>query len=98
MKWPEGFLWGTGASSTQCEGAAPASDWWDWERAGHAPRSGDGNGFAAIDRGVDVRGFFHWTATDNYEWLHGDEVAFGLMDRDRNVRPSAKVLQREALP
>ncbi len=45
MAWPSGFLWGTGASSTQCEGAAPASDWWEWERTGHAPRSGDGNGF-----------------------------------------------------
>ena len=44
MQWPEDFWWGTGASSTQCEGAAPASDWWDWERAGHAPFSGDGNG------------------------------------------------------
>jgi beta-glucosidase len=38
-------MWGTGASATQCEGAAPASDWWDWERAGHAPLSGDGNAF-----------------------------------------------------
>jgi beta-glucosidase len=46
MRWPDGFMWGTGASSTQCEGAAPASDWWDWERAGHAPISGEGNGFA----------------------------------------------------
>src|ERR1700677_3762718 len=46
MRWPEGFLWGTGASSTQCEGAAPASDWWDWERSGHAPLSGEGNGFS----------------------------------------------------
>jgi beta-glucosidase len=46
MDWPEGFMWGTGASATQCEGASPASDWWDWERAGHAPLSGDGNGFA----------------------------------------------------
>ncbi len=46
MEWPAGFMWGTGASSTQCEGAAPASDWWQWERDGHAPRSGDGNGFA----------------------------------------------------
>jgi beta-glucosidase len=46
MQWPEGFMWGTAASSTQCEGAAPASDWWDWERAGRAPLSGDGNGFA----------------------------------------------------
>lgn len=46
MRWPDGFLWGTGASSTQCEGAAPASDWWDWERDGKAPISNDGNGFA----------------------------------------------------
>jgi beta-glucosidase len=46
MHWPDGFMWGTGASATQCEGASPASDWWDWERAGHAPLSGDGNGFA----------------------------------------------------
>jgi beta-glucosidase len=48
MQWPDGFMWGTGASSTQCEGAAPASDWWDWERAGRAPISGDGNGFATL--------------------------------------------------
>lgn len=46
MGWPAGFMWGTGASSTQCEGAAPASDWWDLERAHGAPDSGDGNGFA----------------------------------------------------
>ncbi len=46
MKWPAAFMWGTGASSTQCEGAAPESDWWVWERSGHAPVSGDGNGFA----------------------------------------------------
>ncbi len=50
----------------------------------------------AIERGVDVRGFFHWTAVDNYEWLHGYDVSFGLIDRDRNVRPSAHVLQQEA--
>jgi beta-glucosidase len=47
MNWPTGFMWGTGASSTQTEGAAPASDWWAWERAGRAPLSGDGNGFAS---------------------------------------------------
>ncbi|MFM8971680.1 MAG: family 1 glycosylhydrolase [Actinomycetota bacterium] len=42
----EGFIWGTTSSSTQCEGAAPESDWADWESRGLAPRSGDGNGFA----------------------------------------------------
>ena len=48
MDWPADFWWGTGASSTQCEGAAPASDWWDWERAGRAPHSGEGNGFGRL--------------------------------------------------
>ena len=50
----------------------------------------------ALGRGIDVRGFFHWTAVDNYEWLHGYDVAFGLIDRDRRVRPSAAVLAGEA--
>jgi beta-glucosidase len=54
MRWPDGFMWGTGASSTQCEGAAQASDWWAWERAGRAPLSGDGNGFA-VRYGQDFR-------------------------------------------
>ncbi len=51
----------------------------------------------AVERGVDVRGFFHWTAVDNYEWLHGFDVSFGILDRDRVLRPSAEVLAREAL-
>ena len=50
----------------------------------------------AIGRGIDVRGLFHWTGVDNYEWLHGFDVAFGIIDRDRNVRPSAQLLRREA--
>jgi beta-glucosidase len=50
----------------------------------------------ALARGIDVRGFFHWTAVDNYEWLHGYEVPFGIIDADRHVRPSAEVLAREA--
>lgn len=44
-EFPESFWWGTGASSPQSEGAAPASDWLAWERAGRLPASGDGNGF-----------------------------------------------------
>jgi beta-glucosidase len=51
----------------------------------------------AIGRGVDVRGFFHWTAVDNYEWIFGYDVAFGILDRDRNIKPSAAVLSRQAL-
>jgi beta-glucosidase len=50
-----------------------------------------------IGQGIDVRGFFHWTSVDNYEWIHGYDVRFGIIDRDRNVKPSAQVLAREAL-
>jgi beta-glucosidase len=45
MGFPTDFWWGTGASATQAEGAAPASDWYAFERAGRVPPSGEGNGF-----------------------------------------------------
>ena len=51
----------------------------------------------ALARGIDVRGLFHWTAVDNYEWLHGYDVRFGLIDRHRNVKASAAVLQRQTV-
>jgi beta-glucosidase len=35
---------------------------------------------ASIERGADVRGCFHWTGVDNYEWLHGYDVSFGTID------------------
>lgn len=50
----------------------------------------------ALARGIDVRGFFHWTEVDNYEWRHGFDVQFGIVDRQRRVRPSATMLAREA--
>jgi beta-glucosidase len=42
---------------------------------------------AALDRarraGADVRGYFHWTAVDNYEWRHGfSDARFGLFGFD----------------
>jgi beta-glucosidase len=45
----------------------------------------------AVDDGIDVRGVFHWTAVDNYEWDHGFDVRFGLFDRDRNPKGSAEL-------
>jgi beta-glucosidase len=51
----------------------------------------------AIDRGVNVRGFFSWTGVDNYEWTHGYDVKFGIIDADRKLKPSAHVFAREAL-
>jgi len=45
--FPDDFWWGTGASSTQCEGAAPAGTWYRFEQEGKVPASGDGNGFGS---------------------------------------------------
>ncbi len=50
----------------------------------------------ALADGVDIRGFFHWTIVDNYEWLMGSNVLFGLVDRDRNPKPSAELARRFA--
>ncbi|MFJ2443917.1 MULTISPECIES: family 1 glycosylhydrolase [unclassified Streptomyces] len=39
---------------------------------------------AAMDDGVDVRGYLHWTALDNFEWGHW-EPTFGLIAVDRET-------------
>ncbi|HEV8063936.1 MAG TPA: family 1 glycosylhydrolase, partial [Acidimicrobiales bacterium] len=96
QSWPSEFMWGTGASSTQCEGAAPASDWWQWERNGKAPVSGDGNGFAlrfAEDFGLLAGlGLTHhrlsleWARLEPTEGVH-DEMA---VDHYRQVLGAAR--------
>jgi beta-glucosidase len=52
----------------------------------------------ARDDGVEVRGFFHWTGVDNYEWNRGFEVQFGCFTRDREPRGSAELLRSYASP
>ena len=56
---------------------------------------------AAIADGVDVRGYFHWTNTDNFEWARGYTAHFGLIavDRrtlERTVKPSGRLYGRIA--
>ncbi len=52
----------------------------------------------AVDDGIDLRGFFHWTGVDNYEWTFGYDVDFGLFDRDRRPKASAALAAQWARP
>jgi beta-glucosidase len=40
----------------------------------------------AIDEGVDLRGYFVWTLTDNFEWSFGFSKRFGLVHLDTETQ------------
>lgn len=50
----------------------------------------------ALSEGVDLKGYFHWSLLDNFEWAYGWWPKFGLVSVDRKhgmkreLRPSAK--------
>lgn len=64
-------------------------------------RAALGQVWLAIQAGVDVRGYFHWTSHDNFEWAHGYSMRFGLVavdraSQERTVKPSALLYARIA--
>jgi beta-glucosidase len=53
----------------------------------------------ALEQGVPVRGYYHWTLVDNFEWAEGWSARFGLIELDpatqkRTPRPSAEIYSR----
>jgi len=52
--------------------------------------------YHAINAGANVKGYFHWSFMDNFEWADGFEPRFGLVEVDyetqeRIPRPSALI-------
>ncbi|HWX55467.1 MAG TPA: family 1 glycosylhydrolase [Verrucomicrobiae bacterium] len=52
-----------------------------------------------LAEGTDLRGYFHWTLTDNFEWNEGWHLRFGLIELDpetqaRRLRPSAEIYSK----
>ncbi len=61
----------------------------------------------AMAEGVDVRGYYHWTLVDNFEWAAGWNLRFGLYEvnqetGERTPRPSAalyaQIAQANGIP
>jgi len=55
----------------------------------------------AMAQGADVRGYYHWTLVDNFEWSEGWGLRFGLVALDpetqaRTPRRSAELFSRIA--
>ena len=60
-----------------------------------------------IQSGHDIRGYFHWTLVDNFEWTEGWKLRFGLIELDpltqqRTMRTSGllyrQIAEANALP
>jgi beta-glucosidase len=55
-----------------------------------------------IEAGHDIRGYFHWTLSDNFEWTEGWNLRFGLIELDqatqgRTMRSSGTIYRSIAL-
>lgn len=50
-----------------------------------------------VEEGIPLKGYFHWSFMDNFEWMAGFKPAFGLVEVDRKTqkrkpKPSLKFL------
>jgi beta-galactosidase len=58
--------------------------------------------YKALNEGASIKGYLHWSLTDNYEWAQGFRQKFGLVMVDmktkkRYLRPSAYVFREIVL-
>ncbi len=55
-----------------------------------------------IEAGHDIRGYFHWTLSDNFEWTEGWNLRFGLVElnqatQERTMRTSGTIYRNIAI-
>ena len=53
--------------------------------------------YRALEQGLDVRGYFHWSDVDTFEWTRGYDAHYGLfafdpLSLERRERPAASFL------
>lgn len=51
----------------------------------------------AIEHGADIRGYFHWSLIDNYEWAQGYNGNFGLYSVDRSHANFTRTPRKESV-
>jgi beta-glucosidase len=67
------------------ENGLSCRDWISLDGAVHDPQRIDfvGRYLLALERarrdGANVRGYFHWSLLDNFEWAHGYKQRFGMI-------------------
>jgi beta-glucosidase len=96
LRFPEGFLWGSGTAAHHVEGGNDNNQWWDWEqqpgRIWHGDRSGDACGWwHSAERDLA-------TAADLGQNAHRLSIEWSRIEpRDGEFDPAAIARYREIL-